>query len=70
MPSGSRAQQQAAAIAKHDPDKLYKRNRGLLKMSAEDLEDYARTPHKGLPERASKVVPLAEMMRARKRKRN
>ena len=42
MPAESEKQRIAAAIAKHQPEKLYKRNRGLLKMSKEDLSDYAR----------------------------
>ena len=50
MPSVSRAQQQAMAIAEHDPSKLYKRNRGLLKMKDSDLHDFASTPTGNLPE--------------------
>lgn len=50
MPSESKAQQAAMAIAKHHPKQLYKRNRGLLKMSDQQLTDYASTPTKGLPE--------------------
>ena len=42
MPAKSEKQRIAAAIAKHQPEKLYKRNRGLLKMSKKDLSDYAR----------------------------
>jgi len=42
MPAKSEKQRVAAAIAKHQPEELYKRNRGLLKMSKEDLTDYAR----------------------------
>lgn len=42
MPAVSEKQRIAAAIALHQPGKLYKRNRGLLKMSKEDLSDYAR----------------------------
>ena len=39
------------AIAKHHPSKLYKRNRGLKKMSKSDLHDFASTKEKGLPKR-------------------
>lgn len=53
MPATSKAQQQAAAIAKHHPDKLYKRNRGLRKMSLADLGHMASTKRKGLPEKKS-----------------
>ena len=42
MPAKTEKQRVAAAIALHQPSKLYKRNRGLLKMSKEDLSDYAR----------------------------
>ena len=49
MPAPSKAMRQASAIAKHHPEKLYKRNRGLLKMSKEDLSDFAETKEKGLP---------------------
>lgn len=41
------------AIAEHHPEKLYARNRGLLKMSHGQLHDFASTPERGLPERAS-----------------
>lgn len=50
MPSRSIAEQQATAIAEHAPSKLYKRNRGLLKMSHQQLHDFAATPHTGLPQ--------------------
>jgi len=52
MPAVSKKQQIAMAIAKHAPGKLYKRNRGLLKMSKEQLSDFARTKRKKLPLRA------------------
>ena len=53
MPAESVAQQQAMAIAEHHPEKLYKKNRGLLKMSHKQLHDFAATKHKGLPSRAA-----------------
>jgi hypothetical protein len=49
MPSVSKAEQAAMAIAEHNPSKLYKRNRGLLKMSHGQLHDFASTPTKHLP---------------------
>ena len=52
MPAVSKAQQKAMAIAEHAPDKLYKRNRGLLGMSREKLSEFASTKRKGLPEHA------------------
>ena len=52
MPAKSKAQQQAMAIAEHQPSKLYARNRGLLGMSKEQLSEYASTKRKGLPQHA------------------
>ncbi len=51
MPSLSKAQRRAVAIAEHDPEKLKKRNRGMLGMSHTQLHDFASTPEKGLPEK-------------------
>lgn len=52
MPAVSKKQQQAMAIAEHDPGALYKKNKSLLKMSHSQLHDFAATPRKGLPEGA------------------
>jgi hypothetical protein len=54
MPSESDVQQEATAIAERHPEKLYKRNRGMLKMSHKQLHDFAATSHKGLPKRVGK----------------
>jgi hypothetical protein len=54
MPAKSKAQQQAMAIAEHEPSKLLARNKGLLKMSHEQLHDFAATKRTGLPKRADK----------------
>jgi hypothetical protein len=51
MPSVSKKQQQAMAIAEHEPNKLYSKNRGLLGMSHKQLHDFAATKRKGLPAR-------------------
>ena len=51
MPSESTAQREAMAIAEHNPDELYGKNKGLLKMSHEQLHDFASTKEKDLPER-------------------
>ncbi len=51
MPSTSQAQQRATAIAEHSPEKLYAKNRGLLKMSHAQLHDFAATKRRGLPQR-------------------
>jgi hypothetical protein len=51
MPATSQDQQRVMGIALNDPDKLYARNRGLLKMSKSQLSDFASTPRTGLPQR-------------------
>ena len=51
MPAVSQKQQEATAIAEHEPDKLYARNKGLLGMRAQSLHDFAATPRKDLPEK-------------------
>lgn len=42
------------AIAEHEPGKLYAKNKGLLKMSHQQLHDFASTPRGGLREEARK----------------
>ena len=54
MPARSIAQQQAMAIAEHNPSKLYSRNKSLLKMSHQQLHDFASTSHKGLAYKVAK----------------
>ena len=39
------------AIAEHHPEKLYKRNKGLKKMSKQQLHEYASTSETHLPNR-------------------
>jgi len=51
MPAKSKAQQQVMAIAEHHPEKLYKKNRELLKLSHSQLHDFASTPRKDLPKK-------------------
>ena len=46
MPAKSEKQRKMMAIAEYHPEKLYKRNRGVLKMSRKQLSEYAST--KGL----------------------
>jgi len=55
MPAVSKSQRRLMAIAKHHPGKLYKRNRGVLKMSKEQLGHYAETPEKKLPKKKNKL---------------
>jgi hypothetical protein len=54
LPAVSKKQQQAAAIAEHEPGKLKGKNKGLLKMSQSQLHDFASTKRKGLPMKAMK----------------
>ena len=51
MPAVSRKQQQMMAIAEHAPEKLYKRNRGVLEMGKKKLHEFASTKRRGLPEK-------------------
>lgn len=64
MPAVSKAQQQAMAIAEHEPGKLYQRNRGLLKISHAQLHEFAATRRRGLPlKKKSLKEHTAEMAR-------
>ena len=45
----------AMQIAEHAPGKLYSRNRGLLKLSKNQLHDFATGSEKGKPERKGKL---------------
>lgn len=49
MPATSKAQQIAMAIAEHEPEKLYEKNKGLTEMSHKQLHEFASTPRKKLP---------------------
>ena len=50
MPSVSVKQRRAMAIAEHHPEELNPENRGLLKMTHQQLHDFASTKEKNLPE--------------------
>ncbi len=54
MPAVSQSQQRLMALAEHNPDALYKRNQGVLKMSMKQLHDFAATGRKGLPKKVKK----------------
>jgi len=41
MPAKTEKQRQMMAIAEHHPEKLYKRNRGVLSMNKEELSKFA-----------------------------
>lgn len=50
------------AIAEHDPSEIYAKNRGVLKMSHQQLHDFASTPRKGLPKKA-KSIHIGELVK-------
>lgn len=56
MPAKSVAQQEMMAIAEHEPDKLYARNRGVLKMSKGQMHDFASGSQKGKPGKMSELM--------------
>ncbi len=71
MPAKTKKVRRAAAIAEHEPEKLYKRNRGMLKMSKNQLSDFARTKEKGLPvSKKKKKRPRAESISSFMKRRN
>lgn len=43
MPAKSDKQRKLMAIAEHEPEKLYDKNRGVLGMTQEQLHDFAST---------------------------
>ena len=49
-PAISEKQRKAMAIAEHSPEKLYKRNKAMTKMSKKQLSEFARKSTKGSPE--------------------
>jgi hypothetical protein len=54
VPAVSQKQAIAMAIAEHSPEKLNSANKGLLKMSHQQLHDFAATPRRNLPVTAPK----------------
>lgn len=51
MPAVSKKQRKAMAIALHAPEKLHKKNKGMMEMSKKDLEHFASTKETNLPAR-------------------
>lgn len=68
MAAESKKQRRLTAIAEHHPEKLYARNRGVLKMGKEELHKFASTEEKGLPEKKRKVGKGRRLKRKLKRK--
>ena len=66
MPAVSKKVRRATAIAEHNPEKLYARNKGLLKMSQSQLHDYASTPEKGLPNKAPRIRQVDNRIKRKK----
>lgn len=64
--SVSVAQQKAAGLAlaakrgEKDPDELQGPAKEMMKMSEKDLEDFAKTKHKGLPMKKEETDPITE----------
>lgn len=54
MPSVSEKQRIAMAIAEHHPSKLYGRNKGLLKMTHQQLHEFASKVKKSKKKRKNK----------------
>ncbi len=63
MPATSQAQQIAMSIAEHAPRKLFKRNRGLLRMSKSQLHDFASTSRTGLPKYSKRPMSAGDLMK-------
>ncbi len=59
MPAVSEKQREAMAIAEHTPNKLFAKNRGLLKMSKKQLHDFAST--KGLKKKPKEVNAFSKL---------
>jgi hypothetical protein len=55
------------AIAEHQPEKLYKRNRVVLRMSSKQRRDFASTKEKNLPKHASGSAAMAGLDKVAKR---
>lgn len=49
MPSVSKKQRRLMAIAYHNPSSIHKKNRGVLKISHQQLHDFASTKESNLP---------------------
>lgn len=67
MPAVSKAQRRAIAIAEHSPEKLYKRNRGMLGMSQGEMHKFASTKERGLPKRRKRKRTPGQIDRAMKK---
>jgi len=63
----SKAQQALMAIALNSPSKVRKKNRGVLKMSEEELRGFAETPTKGMQEHVAGLMSKGKLKKKKKK---
>lgn len=51
------------AMAEHNPGAVSNKNSGVLKMTHQQLKDYASTSRKGLPKKAGSKIGLGTLMK-------
>lgn len=64
MPALSKKQRRLMAIAEHHPGEVYGKNRAVLKMSHQQLHDFASTKEKGLPASVRKASSRLQKARS------
>jgi hypothetical protein len=69
MPSRSKAQRRLMGMALHSPEKLKGKNKGVLKMSDEQLSDFASTKEANLPKKIKKPEAIKRFMNRRNKRR-
>ena len=62
MPATSKKQRRLMAIAEHNPSALYKKNKGVAKMSNTQLHDFAKTKESKLPSKSKVKKSLRKTM--------
>ena len=67
MPALSVKQRELMAIAEHHPSEVRSENRGVLKMSHQQLHDFASTPERGLPLSVKKASKHISNLRSRRK---
>jgi hypothetical protein len=65
MPAVSKKQRRAMAIAEHHPSELSSKNKGLLKMSHQQLHDFTSTRESKLPNVVTKASKKVQEARRR-----
>jgi len=65
MPAKSIKQRRLMAIAEHAPEKLFKKNKGILKMNKKQLHDFAKTPEKKLKMKKPKKLSTSDFIKRR-----